>query len=924
MKAAFLFIALLFVSIWAPAHNTEKVMDCHFNKVPFSEFCNEVYRETGVRVFYQKKWVSDLRVNLYVDSVTAKQAVTLAIKNTGLKVSKWNNNLVLLPHKKLLTGLPSYQHEAAPAGTTQETTKDLTASEERYLTGRRPDVIHTLKIGHEGGSLTNGKATILGRVLDEETGEPVNFATCYIQETKNGAVSGRNGFFTLLLRPGKYNATFNYMGYEHKKYLLNIMSDGSFTVKLRKTIFQIQEFVVHGDRQMNIKEKDPGIDKISMRSIKELPMMMGERDILKVSGTLPGIVSTGEGSAGLNVRGGGSDQNAFYIDKVPIYNTSHLFGFFPAFNSDIIKDFAVYKGYIPAQYGGRLSSVFNIMTRQGNLKRFTAHGGISPVAGNLEVEGPIKKDALSFLVSARSTYSDWILKKIKDPTIKASAANFYDYSGSLSYNAEKTQMSLFYYHSFDHFRLSTINDYNYSNDGASLDISHNFTNSLRGDFTLIESQYTFSTVDKEQLSSAYQQAYKMGHYEARADFTKTISNYNTLKFGGGVVLLKLDRGNVIPYGTRSLLIPVALGREKGIETSLYASDSYNPIPILSIKAGLRFTMFSPLGPSTVYYYTPGMPRDLRYVSDTVTYGNDVPIHWYSEPDIRASVNFQTDENGSIKLAFNQMHQNLFMLNNTIAVSPNVQWKLADYHIHPSKSNQISFGVFRSMPKSGLEASVEVYYKQEFGNPEFKDGASFLDSPNVETVVLQGKEKGYGVEVLVKRTNRKLEGWLTYTYSRSLMTVNGGESWNSINNGETYPSNFDIPHVANLVLDYHLNRRVTFSTIMTYRSGKPITYPVSVYYVDGQPHLDYSKRNAYRIPDYFRMDLSLAIEGNLKRNKPMHSSFVLSVYNLTGRQNPYSVYFNTSNGRITGYSYSVIGVPIFTITWNFKLGNYASE
>jgi hypothetical protein len=925
MKTAFLFITLLFLSVSTFAQNSEKMMNCRFNNVPFEKFCAEVYQETGVRVFYEQQWVRSLKVTVNVDNITAKQAVMLAIRNTKLEVSQWYNDLVLMPQEKLFTKLPTYHYEIIP--TTKESTvaaRKMTTIEEKYLIGRKPGVIKTISVGHQEGPLDNGKAVILGRIMDEETGAPVAFATCYIEETKTGAVSGKNGFFTLILKPGKYTLSFNYMGYQNKKLMVQVLSGGKLTISLRNTAFQIHELVVHGDRQMSMTKKVPGIDKISMTSIKGLPMMMGERNILNVSGTLPGIVSEGEGTAGLNVRGGGADQNAFYINKIPIYNTSHLFGFFPAFNSDIIKDFSIYKGYIPAKYGGRLSSVFNIMTKQGDMKRFTAHGGISPVTGNIELEGPIKKDVLSYIFSFRSTYSDWILKRINDPTIKASAANFYDYSGGLSYSAANTQMQLFYYHSFDHFKLAEIDDYNYSNNGASLDINHNFSNTFRGDFTFIASQYAFSTVNKEQLSSAYQQAYNMGHYEARADFEKTISNSNSVNFGFGAVLHKLNRGNVIPYDTTSLLVPVALGKEKGISASVYLSDTYKPFPLLSITAGMRFTMYSPLGPSTEYDYQPGMPVDPLYISDTVHFGNNVPIQWYPEPDVRAAIQYQTDENGSIKLAFNQMHQNLFMLNNTLAISPNVQWKLADSHIRPSKSNQVSFGVFRTMPKTGMEASVEVYYKEEIDDPQFKDGASFISTQHIETEILQGNGKSYGVEVLLKRTNRKLNGWLSYTYSRSLMRVNGGQIWNSINNGETYPSNYDIPNILNLVMDYHLNMRITFSTIMTYRTGRPITYPVSGYYVNGVPYLNYSSRNAYRIPNYFRMDASMAIEGNLKRHKFMHSSFVLSVYNLTGRKNPYSVYFSSSEGNINSYSYSVIGVPIFTITWNFKLGNYASE
>lgn len=923
MKKVLPFLFLLFIAARAFPQNTEKPMECHYHQIPFTDFCRQVSQKTGVRIFFKEKWCSNLLVSLDTNNITPEHALQFILKNSGLEVSKWNGNLVILPHEKLIEKLPSFllkAHETIAGKNDQS----ITVTEKRYLEGRKPDIIQTIRVGKPTGSVNNKNVKVLGRVLDFETGEPVPYATLYIEQTKTGAVSGNDGFFTILLKPGNYTALFNFLGYEHKKYRLKIFSSGDFTIRLLKSVFQIDEFVVHGDRAMSVIRKDPGLDKINVRSIKEMPMMMGERDILKVSGTLPGIVSSGEGSSGLNVRGGSSDENAFYINKIPIYNTAHLFGFFPAFNADIIKDFSVYKGYIPARYGGRLSSVFNIVTRQGNRKKFTAHGGLSPISGNLVVEGPLKKDTCSILLSARSTYSDWILKKIKDPNIRASAANFYDFAAGLNYDIQKTQLSLFFYHSKDHFRLSDISNYSYSNSGISLDFSHNYTKSLRGVFSLIGSQYDFSTINRQELSKAYTHAYKMEHYETRADFTQTLSNTNSINYGADFILYKLDRGNVLPEGVQSLQKKVALGKEQAIESALYLSDSYNPKPWLSFTAGGRFTMFTALGPTKVYTYSSGLPMDLRYVNDSILFGNRQPVRWYPEPDIRAAATIKTDENGTVKLAFNQMHQNLFMLSNTLSVAPNTQWKLSDYHLLPSKSNQLSLGVFRTFSKSGIDASVEVYYKRSYNNPEFKDGASFINNPHVETAVLQGKQKAYGVEFFIKRSNRKLEGWFTYTYSRAIVQIKGNQPWNSINHGLPYPSNFDLPHVANLVLNYHLSRRITFSTIVTYKTGKPVTYPVSVYYIDGKPFLDYSNRNAYRVPDYFRTDLSLAVEGNLRKKKLMHSSLVFSIYNLTGRQNPYSVYFNTENGKIKSYQYSVIGVPIFTITWNFKLGNYASN
>lgn len=924
MKKGMIVIFLFIAYCQAFGQDNNLIISCSYHQITFDNFSRDLTVKTGVRIYYPKEEFANLIVSVKCDSLGIEQVVEMAVKGSGLEVSWWNHHLILLKGEKLLTDLPEFKQKSKETDTVQTEGEALTVSEERYLTGRKADVIQTVRIGKTGALLSGTKAKVLGRILDEETGAPIYSATIYITELRTGEVSDVNGFLTIMLKPGKYNAVFEFLGYEKKKYLLDVISDGSFVIQMKRAVITMKEFVVYGDRQMNMKIKDPGLDKISMKTIKELPMMMGERDILKVSGMLPGIVSTGEGASGLNVRGGSSDQNAFYINKIPVYNTAHMFGFFPAFNSDIIKDFAIYKGHIPAQYGGRLSSVFNILTRQGNRKRFTVHGGLSPITGNLVVEGPLKKDTCSVLLSARTSYSDWILKQIEDPDIRSSSANFYDFSGAINYDLRKTQMSLFVYHSNDRFRLSDINKYSYSNNGGALTFSHVYSNSLRGELTLIGSRYNFETTDRQEVSRAYEHAYKMEHYEARADIKQVVSDVHSLDYGVGFILYKLNRGDVKPYGINSLKTLVELGKEQGIESAAYFSDSYDFKPWLNLTLGARYTLFNPLGEKTVYTYADGAPRDIRYINDTLQFGANEPVRWYSEPDFRAAINIETDMDGSVKLAFNQMHQNLFMLNNTITVAPNTQWKLADYHLQPSRSQQFSLGIFRLFVQSGLEASLEGYYKKTFNAPEFKDGADFLESPLVETTVLQGAQRAWGLEFYLKRSNRKLEGWFSYTFSRSFVKIDGENAWDQINSGKSFPANFDIPHALNIVLNYHLSRRITFSSILTYQTGKPITYPVSVYYVDGVPTLDYSARNAYRIPDYFRTDVSLAIEGNLKKNKLLHSSLILSLYNATGRDNPYSVYFKTEHGRIKSYRYAVIGVPVFTATWIFKLGNYASE
>lgn len=899
-------------------------MECHVKDVTFNELCSLIERQTLVKVFYQDKWTNQLKITLSSDSVTATMVLIQALRGTGLEVSEWHNNLIVLPGAKLITTLPSYVKTINNAVSAESRADALTESEEKYITGRQPNTMQTIYIGRKGASITGTKAKLSGRIMDEETGEPILYATIFIEETKSGAVSDANGFVSISLKPGIYNVQAEYQGYAKKKYQFDVLSDGNFSITMKKSFVQMQEVVVYGDRQMSMKLKDPGLEKLSVKAIRSIPMMLGERDVLKVSQMLPGIVSVGEGSAGLNVRGGSSDQNAFYINKIPIYNTSHLFGFFPAFNSDIIKDFSIYKGLIPAKYGGRLSSVFNIVTRQGNRKRFMARGGISPIAANIVLEGPIKKDVSSILISARSSYSDWMLQRIKDPVIRASNAVFSDFSASLNYDLSKTQISAFAYYSKDRFKLSDINEYEYSNGGISVNFSHNYNASLHAEYAIIASQYSFTTIDKQEISSAYEHTYNIGQMEARADFDHATGDKNTLVYGADIISYSLNRGSIKPYGKASLRAPVELGQEQAYESALYLSDNYDLLPWLKVSAGIRYSMYTPTGSKTVYTYSPAAEMNAENVTDSLIYGKSKPIKWYGSPQIRAALNLETDPNGSIKISFSQMSQNLFMLNNTISISPNTQWKLADYHIAPSKSNQLSLGVFRTTRKGFLESSVEVFYKHTSDYPEFKDGADFLNNPNLETAILQGTQKAYGVEFFIKRSLKKLEGWLSYTYSRSIVQVDGGKDWNSINKGISYAANHDIPHSLNLVLNYHIIRRLIFSSIVTYQTGKPVTYPVSVYYINGLPYLDYSKRNAYRIPDYFRTDASLTIEGNLKKSKLLHSSVILSAYNITGRQNAYSVFFRTENGNIRSYQYSVIGVPVFTITWLFKLGNYATD
>ncbi len=926
MSIQFIYICLISAILRTGSDGPDQKISVHADHLPFDKFAIEIYEKSGVTLFYREEWVKAIEVTMDHDSITVRMALNEAVAGYGLEVSEWNGNIVLIPGKALTSRLPDYEQadiekENISAG---EKTDSITESEERYLKGRKADIPGTYRIGSKSNLNGKEKVKVLGRILEQQSGEPVIGATVYIEETKSGVITDRNGYFSLVMKPGKYSVRIESIGYEKKKSEFEILSSGNFTVELARSIIPLEEVVIMGNRQKSNISRDPGLENIPLTSLKDIPMLMGERDIIKVSELLPGIVSVGEGSAGINVRGGNFDQNAFYINKVPVYNTSHLFGFFPAFNSDIIRDFNVYKGYIPARFGGRLSSVFNMITRQGNRKEYTARGGINPVSANLTVEGPLVRNVSSFLVSGRSSWSDWILSNINDYDISHSQARFNDLSVSLNYDLKKSQLSVFGYHSFDHFKLSDLNLFEYSNSGYSFNLRRDFTPGLHMDAALVYANYSFKTIDTQVEEKAYQHRYEINHYEFRDDFRHVLSTKHTLEYGLDAILYDLDRGDVLPFGAGSIRTPLRLGKEQGLESAVYISDNYDLMSWIHLSLGLRYVAYTMLGPGEVYKYAAGEPVDARHISDTLSFGRNSPVKWYTAPEIRAALNVETGTGSSVKLAFNQMHQDLFMLNTTITLAPNTQWQLAGYHLAPSKTDQLSLGYFKDLKGGVWETSVEVFGKLTGNYTEFRDGADFLDNRIVETNVLQGDQKAYGLEFYIERRRRKLGGWISYTWSRSLVQVKGDATWNTINGGEVYPSNFDVPHVMNAVINYHFSRRVTLSSIISYQSGRPVTYPVATYYYKNIPYTDFSKRNAYRIPDYFRTDLSLTVEGNLKKKKPLHGTLLFNVYNITGRKNPYSVFFTTDGAWIKSYKYAVIGVPFFTVTWLFKLGNYASE
>lgn len=541
------------------------------------------------------------------------------------------------------------------------------------------------------------------------------------------------------------------------------------------------------------------------------------------------------------------------------------------------------------------------------------------------MEGPLKKEKSSFLIGVRSTYSDWILNFVKDPIIKNSNAQFGDVVANFSFQLnENNRLNIFGYASTDMMDLYTQSKYDYQNFGGSVVWKHFFKNQNSFDLSFAQSTYKFNEENSQLEVASYSHHNQLGHSELKAVFNILPFENHSVQFGINTTLYNIDKGIYSPLSGASFIEYTDLGKEKGMENALFISDEWKINDKLTFSGGLRYNLFTYLGEQDVNIYQENMPFVEENLIDVLHFKNWQPVKTYGGLDFRLAMNYLINDKLSIKAAYNRLHQFIYMLNNTIAVSPNYKWKLSDYNTKPIVGDQISVGLYSNLWNNRYEFSVETYYKLSKNVVEIKDGANLFFNKNTEQATLQGNLNAYGVEIMLKKNSGTLSGWINYTYSNTSVLVNSAFAENRINYGEPYPSNYDKPHAFNLVANYDFIRRFSISGNVVYSTGRPITYPTSIYYLGGTPTLSYSARNAYRIPDYFRVDISLNLEGNLLKRKLGHGTWALSVYNVLGRKNAFSVYFEENDGLIKAYKLSIFGAPIVSLSYNFKLGNYASE
>lgn len=915
-----LFILIPLVSF--PQDPKTPVADYSYKNLSFDQFVFKARSELGIEIFYRQEWTMGLIVDFEGDSITIDHLLSDLFNERGINIFEGDAGQYFLTGEIRVDKISSPVSSLANGAENGEDNREKTL----FKSLAYEKTVQKAVIGNRSSIDASGNSLLSGRIRSATSGEPVIGATVVIEGTSNGVITDTRGFYALQLRPGNtYNMTVSCLGMQKESFIVEVYSSGTLNIEMREQLIDIQEVVVRAGTHDNVRGMQMGFQRIDIKEIKSIPVVMGERDILKIAQMMPGVQTVGEGASGFNVRGSTSDQNLFLLNGIPVLNTGHLFGFFSAFNPDMVNEFNLYKNSFPAEYGGRLASVFEVNTRKGNKKSFGARGGVSPVTGSLLVETPIIKDKSSFILGARSTYSDWILKRLDNADLRNSNASFYDImTGIHIIPDQSSSLQLFGYTSSDQFSFAGTNKYSYQNIGSSVLYDRNLNEKWTLNLSGIFSRYLNYHSNTEVPQGAYEHQFTVNHNELKFKVRGYQWMNHTTTAGGGAIYYDLNHGIYSPAGDESNLQPTDFGSERGVEYYLYAADEYAISEKLTLYGGLRFSGFNYLGPKEIYTYSEGLPREQEFIRDTVSYNNRKTIKSYSGPEYRLSVNLELAEDLSLKAGINRMRQYLFMLSNTVAMSPTDRWKLTDPHIIPPVSDQASVGIYKNFQRNALETSAEVYYKITQNQVEYKDGADLSFNPLFETSILQGRQNAWGAELLVKRNAGRFTGWVSYAYSRSIVTVDGQNTWEKINGGVSFPANFDKPHSLNLVANYKYSRRISLASNLVYSTGRPISYPIGSFQIEGEEGVIYSGRNEYRIPDYFRIDISLNFEGSLLRNKVAHGSWMLAVYNLTGRRNAYSVFFKSEEGSIKGYKQSIYGVPILTISYNFKLGNYAVD
>lgn len=918
MKKTILVILFFLVSISSVQGQNISKISVVFENTPLKEAILKVEELSNFQFFFEEEWLENQFVSQHFENKKLTEVLTTLFEKTTLNYYIKDGTVILLNNSIIYSTIPSdvfykeEQNTSVPAVTNAPIFREEFTSTEASHKGR------LVTIGKQKPHTENKFFTLSGRIVNFTDNSAVQNVSISTTDRTRYAVTDENGFYSITLPYGLNKLETNILGFSQLFQDVIMYGNGTLHLSVVENTETLDEVVVASKRDANVRDAVMGATTIAIEEIKTIPLVLGERDVLKVATTLPGIKTVGEGASGFNVRGGRADQNLILLDDAVLYNPSHFLGFFSAVNPFTTGSLEVYKASIPAEYGGRLSSVFDIETKPGNIEKVSGEGSIGPITANLSVEVPVVKNKASVIAGVRATYSDYILKNLDEEQLKNSEASFYDavvkYKHAI--NDNNSLQGTFYY-SKDRFSITSDSVFGYNNRLLSLKWSHRFSDKSRADLVFVNSQYTYDIDYEADANENFEFGYKLNESQVKLNLNYALSKKHKLSYGISSKLYGIDPGTINPLGENSSVEVKEIQRERGLESALYFADLFEVSDKLLVDLGIRYSMYAALGAATQNVYESGSPKSENTVTEVRNYKKNEVIETYGGPEYRFSARYLLGNDYSIKAGYNRTIQYLHLLSTNTTMSPTDIWKLSDLNIEPQRADQYSIGVFKNVLDKDLEFSLEGYYKRMNDLLDYKIGAQLILNENLETELLQGQGKAYGVEFLVKKTKGRLNGYFGYSYSRAMIQLESDLNEERVNNGEYFPANYDKPHDFSLVTNYKITKRYSFSANFTYQTGRPVTYPIGNFVFAGEEQVLYSDRNQFRIPDYYRLDLGFNIEGNHKKNKLAHSFINISVYNVLGRNNPYSVFFVNEDGKIQAYKTSIFSIPVPTITYNFK-------
>ncbi|SDZ88391.1 TonB-dependent receptor [Pedobacter hartonius] len=752
------------------------------------------------------------------------------------------------------------------------------------------------------------KFTISGTVRDAATGETLIGATIKIQGAARsfGTSSNAYGFYSLSGTSAEYNLVVSYTGYQPFTKKISLTAATKLNIELGTDKAALQEVVITSSsrKNENISSPQMGLDKLDMKSLDNLPVLFGEKDVLKTIQLLPGVKSGGEGNTGFFVRGGAADQNLILLDEATVYNSSHLLGFFSTFNGDAIKDVSLYKGGMPAQYGGRLSSVLDVKMQDGNNKEFGVEGGIGLIASRIKVEGPIVKDRGSFMISARRTYIDLLLKASSDSSLNSNTLNFYDINAKANYKFDdKNTLFVSGYFGQDNIGIKDLFANDWGNTTATVRLNHVFNDKLFSNTSFIFNKYHYA-IELLDADNNARVTSLIRDFNLKEDL-QYYSNKHVIRFGVQATHHRIAPSDITTSGNSSFN-PLAVENRYGLELAGYLSDEWKLTDKLNILYGVRLSSFSLLGPGTFNTYD-----SEAEVASSSTSGSGKFVKTYIYPEPRFSASYSLNEENAVKASYNRNTQNIHILTNANTGSPTDQYVMSSNNIKPELADQVAVGYFRNSKDNSFEISGEIYYKWLQNQIDYRDGAELTANANVESELLYGTGRAYGLELYAKKTKGKLTGWISYTLSKTERKFDG------INHGSYFPARQDRTHDLSLVGIYNFSPRWTFSANYIYSTGNAVTYPAGKYNVGGLTTYYYTDRNANRMPYTARLDVSATLKA--KETKKYQSSWSFGLYNALNRKNPYSIQFRDKKNDPTqteAVQTSLFGI-IPSVTYNFK-------